>query len=165
VIVLGEKQLRKILRSYFEYYQASRTHLSLGKDAASTRAAQPPEAGAVVGIAQVLRLASSLRTACCVVDALELGHPAQRRAWSLSLSPGPTNSRRQNRRSDQTPYSRNHPASEFEKITLFGRSTTPSKWAKQRSGEIKIGQGFGHPSKRAQSLFRVGLYRTALASW
>jgi hypothetical protein len=35
VIVLGEKHLRRILRSYFEYYQESRTHLSLGKDAPS----------------------------------------------------------------------------------------------------------------------------------
>jgi len=53
VIVLGEKHLRRILRSYFEYYQKSRTHLSLGKDAPSTRAVQPPELGAVVEIPQV----------------------------------------------------------------------------------------------------------------
>jgi len=53
VIVLGEKHLRKILRSYFEYYQQARTHLSLSKDAPCTRAVQPPELGAVVEIAQV----------------------------------------------------------------------------------------------------------------
>jgi putative transposase len=53
VIVLGEKHLRRILCSYFEYYQESRTHLSLGKDAPHTRAVQSPEAGAVVEIAQV----------------------------------------------------------------------------------------------------------------
>jgi len=53
VIVLGEKHLRRILRSYFKYYQKSRTHLSLGKDAPSTRAVQPPELGAVVEIPQV----------------------------------------------------------------------------------------------------------------
>jgi len=53
VIVLGEKHLRKILRSYFEYYQESRTHLSLGKDAPYTRAVQGPEVGAVVEVAQV----------------------------------------------------------------------------------------------------------------
>jgi putative transposase len=53
VIVLGEKHLRKILRSYFEYYQESRTHLSLGKDAPYTRALQGPEVGAVVEVAQV----------------------------------------------------------------------------------------------------------------
>jgi putative transposase len=38
VIVLREKHLRRILRSYFEYYQESRTHLSLGKDPPCTRA-------------------------------------------------------------------------------------------------------------------------------
>ena len=53
VIVLGERHLRKILRGYFEYYQESRTHLSLGQDPPSTRAVQPPEVGAVVEIAQV----------------------------------------------------------------------------------------------------------------
>lgn len=53
VIVLGEKHLRRILRSYFEYYQESRTHLALGKDPPCTRAVQPPEVGAVVEIAQV----------------------------------------------------------------------------------------------------------------
>jgi hypothetical protein len=29
VIVLGEKHLRRILKSYFDYYLGSRTHLSL----------------------------------------------------------------------------------------------------------------------------------------
>ena len=53
VIALGEKHLRGILRRYFEYYQESRTHLSLSKDAPSTRAVQPPELGAVVEIPQV----------------------------------------------------------------------------------------------------------------
>lgn len=53
VIVLEEKHLRRILRSYFEYYEESRTHLSLGKDAPSTRAVQPPELGAMVEIPQV----------------------------------------------------------------------------------------------------------------
>ena len=53
VIVLGEKHLRRILHSYFEYYQESRTHLSLNKDAPPTRAVQPPELGAVVEIPQV----------------------------------------------------------------------------------------------------------------
>jgi len=53
VIVLGEKHLRRILRRYFEYYPESRTHLSLGKDAPSTRAVQPPGLGVVVEIPQV----------------------------------------------------------------------------------------------------------------
>jgi len=29
VIVLGERHLRRILKSYFDYYLGSRTHLSL----------------------------------------------------------------------------------------------------------------------------------------
>ena len=33
VIVLNETGLRRILKSYFDYYVRSRTHLSLGKDA------------------------------------------------------------------------------------------------------------------------------------
>jgi transposase InsO family protein len=53
VIVLGEKHLRRILRTYFDYYQESRTHFSLGKDASSTRVVQPPELGAVVELPQV----------------------------------------------------------------------------------------------------------------
>ena len=39
VIVMGEKHLRKILRSYFDYYLCSRTHLSLAKDAPNSRRA------------------------------------------------------------------------------------------------------------------------------
>src|ERR1019366_8655293 len=38
VIVLNEASLRKILRSYFRYYERSRTHLALGKDAPEPRA-------------------------------------------------------------------------------------------------------------------------------
>ena len=53
VIVLGEQHLRRILRRYFEYYQESRTHLSLGKDAPYARAVQPPEVGSIVEIPQV----------------------------------------------------------------------------------------------------------------
>ena len=53
VIVLGEKHLRRILRSSFDYYGQSRTHLSLGKDATLARRVQPPEAGMVVELPQV----------------------------------------------------------------------------------------------------------------
>jgi len=41
VIVLGEHHLRRILKSYFAYYNESRTHLSLAKDAPIPR---PPRA-------------------------------------------------------------------------------------------------------------------------
>jgi len=53
VIVLGEKHLRRILKSHFDYYLGSRTHLSLAKDAPTPRAVQGPEAGEVVEIPQV----------------------------------------------------------------------------------------------------------------
>jgi putative transposase len=53
VIVLGEKHLRRILRSYFDYYLSSRTHLSLAKDAPATRVVQGPEVGEIVEIPQV----------------------------------------------------------------------------------------------------------------
>ena len=53
VIVLNEASLRRTLTSYFHYYQVSRTHLSLAKDAPEERAVQPPELGAVIELAQV----------------------------------------------------------------------------------------------------------------
>jgi putative transposase len=53
VIVLGEKHLRRILKGYFDYYLGSRTHLSLAKDAPTTRVVQGPEAGQIVEIPQV----------------------------------------------------------------------------------------------------------------
>ena len=53
MIVLGEKHLRRVLKSFFDYYLGSRTHLSLTKDAPTTRVVQGPEAGEIVEIRQV----------------------------------------------------------------------------------------------------------------
>ena len=53
VIVLNENGLRRILKSYFDYYEHSRTHLALGKDAPLARAIQPPWTGPIVEIPQV----------------------------------------------------------------------------------------------------------------
>lgn len=53
VIVLGERHLRRILRSYIHYYLESRTHLSLAKDAPASRSIEPPEVGKVVELTQV----------------------------------------------------------------------------------------------------------------
>src|SRR5215469_10053907 len=53
MIVFQESSLRRTLKSYFEYYHRSRTHLSLGKDAPEPRAIQPPEMGSVVAVPQV----------------------------------------------------------------------------------------------------------------
>src|SRR6202140_285432 len=53
VLVLNERGLRRILRSYFDYYERSRTHLSVAKDAPDTRPVQLPAMGKVVEIAEV----------------------------------------------------------------------------------------------------------------
>jgi len=54
VIVWNETSLRRILRSYFHYYEKSRTHLALAKDAPEPRAVDRPENGdIVVAIPQV----------------------------------------------------------------------------------------------------------------
>ncbi len=56
VVVFSESHLRTVLRSYLRYYHASRTHLSLGKDAPDTRPIQPPELGRIVEFPDVGRL-------------------------------------------------------------------------------------------------------------
>lgn len=53
VIVMGEKHLRRILQSYFEYYHHTRTHLSLLKDAPEPRPVQSLEMGEVIQLPQV----------------------------------------------------------------------------------------------------------------
>jgi putative transposase len=53
VIILNETGLRRVLKSYFAYYEQSRTHLSLDKDAPIRRPIQLPEMGRVVEIPQV----------------------------------------------------------------------------------------------------------------
>ena len=40
VIVLGERHLRHVLRSYQQYYNGTRTHLALAKDSPLTRSVQ-----------------------------------------------------------------------------------------------------------------------------
>ena len=53
VIVLGERHLHRILKSYFAYYHRSRIHLSLGKDAPEPREVCPPTMGEVVELPEV----------------------------------------------------------------------------------------------------------------
>ena len=53
VIVLGESHLRRLLADYLDYYQLSRTHLSLDKDAPEPREVQPPTMGEVVALPKV----------------------------------------------------------------------------------------------------------------
>jgi hypothetical protein len=40
VVVFGERHLRHVLLSYMSYYNSTRTHLSLNKDAPMSRAAE-----------------------------------------------------------------------------------------------------------------------------
>jgi len=56
VIAFNEAGLRRILKEYFKYYDRSRTHLSLDKDAPAGRPIQLPSLGRVIEIPQVGRL-------------------------------------------------------------------------------------------------------------
>ena len=51
VVVLNERHLRRLLRSYFSYYHRSRTHLALAKDAPESRAVLSQ--GTIISIPQV----------------------------------------------------------------------------------------------------------------
>lgn len=53
MIVLGESHLRRLITDYVDYYQLSRTHLSLGKNAPDPRAVQPSTMGEVVELPKV----------------------------------------------------------------------------------------------------------------
>jgi hypothetical protein len=53
VIVPSERHLRHVPTGYFEYYDRTRTHLSLTKDAPDGRSVNPPELGLVVPIREV----------------------------------------------------------------------------------------------------------------
>ena len=53
VITFDETGLHRVLKSYFEYYERTRTHVSLGKDAPIPRTVQPPELGTVVEFPEV----------------------------------------------------------------------------------------------------------------
>jgi len=53
VIVVNETSLRRVLKSYFDYYERTRTHLSLRKDAPVSRPVQQVGKGRIVEIPQV----------------------------------------------------------------------------------------------------------------
>ncbi len=53
IIVFSESRLRRILVGYIEYYNGSRTHLSLDMDSPNSRPVQAPEQGTVVAVPQV----------------------------------------------------------------------------------------------------------------
>jgi len=53
VVVIGERHLREILSKYVDYYNGTRTHLSLSKDAPEPRSVQLPSEGRVVKVPRV----------------------------------------------------------------------------------------------------------------
>ena len=53
VVIFNQSALCRVLKSYFEYYDHTRTHLSLSKDSPIPRSVQPPEMGMVVELPQV----------------------------------------------------------------------------------------------------------------
>jgi transposase InsO family protein len=53
VVVIGERHLKRMLSEYVHYYNTTRTHLSLTKDAPEPRIAQPPSQGRVVEMPRV----------------------------------------------------------------------------------------------------------------
>jgi len=53
VVVLGERHLQGILSKYVDYYNRTRTHLALAKDAPEPRSAQAPSQGRVVEVPRV----------------------------------------------------------------------------------------------------------------
>ena len=53
VIVRDQSHLRRILRSYFDYYHQSRTHLSLKRNSPIPREVEPPGKGKVISVPQV----------------------------------------------------------------------------------------------------------------
>jgi transposase InsO family protein len=53
VVVISERHLREILSKYVDYYNATRTHLSLGKDSPEPRSVQLPSQGRVVEVPRV----------------------------------------------------------------------------------------------------------------
>src|SRR5439155_1762669 len=53
VVVIGERHLREILSKYVNYYNWTRTHLWLSKDAPEPRSLQLPSEGRVVKVPRV----------------------------------------------------------------------------------------------------------------
>jgi len=53
LIILGERHLRSILSEYVNYYNVSRPHLSLERNAPVPRSVEPPSHGAVVAVPRV----------------------------------------------------------------------------------------------------------------
>jgi transposase InsO family protein len=53
VLAINERQLRRVIREYVDYYHADRTHIGLDKDAPDERELEPPEVGKVIALPRV----------------------------------------------------------------------------------------------------------------
>jgi hypothetical protein len=53
IVIFNERHLRRVLSSYVDYYQSTRTHLSLAKDCPNSRPILTPRIGKVVAIPKV----------------------------------------------------------------------------------------------------------------
>ncbi len=53
IVIFNQRHLRRVLSSYVDYYQRTRTHLSLGKDCPEARPIMPLSTGRIVAIPQV----------------------------------------------------------------------------------------------------------------
>jgi transposase InsO family protein len=53
VVVIGERNLRRILSEYVDYYNGTRTHLALAKDAPEPRSVHAPSQGRVVEVPRI----------------------------------------------------------------------------------------------------------------
>jgi hypothetical protein len=62
IVIFNERHLCRVLSSYVDYYQRTRTHLSLDKDCPDSRLIQARRVGRVVGHPAGRRSASPLRT-------------------------------------------------------------------------------------------------------
>jgi hypothetical protein len=53
MVIFNERHLRRVLSSYVDYYQGTRTHLSLDKDCPDSRVIMPHKIGKMVAIPKV----------------------------------------------------------------------------------------------------------------
>src|SRR5205823_13534542 len=91
-VVIGERHLLGILSEYVDYYNGTRIHLSLVKDAPEPRTVQPPSQGRVVEVPRVGGLHHEYLRRAASRSSLTWGRPASLGRRTLPTRP----SRRRN---------------------------------------------------------------------
>jgi putative transposase len=93
--IFDERHLRRVLSSYVDYYQRTRTHLSLDKGCPLLRPVQPPRNGRIIAVPQVgglhhryERLAAWLFTDQVDLIAANAAASSAFPAWSLPIVTG-----------------------------------------------------------------------------